>query len=126
MDPINQRLGIGWTFRIIGIAMLVTGLPMVFLIKDRYGLPPVREWVEWSLFKGRRFTTLFLCGLVASFPLFVPVFFIPHDAPALTLLQHIRAYDIHLDMLAKSIRLWDYIAPPSCFYYMLSVRVTDT
>lgn len=77
MDLINQRLGIEWTFRIIGCCILGTGLPMAFLIKDRDGPPPVRAWVEWALFKDYCFTTLFLCGLVACLPLFVPVFFIP-------------------------------------------------
>lgn len=47
MDAINQRLGVRWTFLILGIAMLGTGLPMAFLIKDRGGPPPVRAWVEW-------------------------------------------------------------------------------
>lgn len=47
MDAINQSLGTEWTFRILGIAMLSTGLPMAFLIKDRSGPPPVRAWVEW-------------------------------------------------------------------------------
>jgi MFS family permease len=30
-----------------------------------------------ALFRDYRFTTLFLCGLIATFPLFVPVFFVP-------------------------------------------------
>ncbi|KAI1077720.1 MFS general substrate transporter [Whalleya microplaca] len=77
MDAINQKLSTEWTFRIIGLSMLATGLPMAFLIKDRGGPPPVRAWVEWALFKDYRFVTLFLCGLIATFPLFVPVFFVP-------------------------------------------------
>ncbi|KAI0392376.1 putative monocarboxylate transporter [Xylariaceae sp. FL0594] len=77
MDAINQKLGVEWTFRIIGLSMLATGLPMAFLIKDRTALPPSSVWVEWSLFKDFRFVALFLCGLIATFPLFVPVFFIP-------------------------------------------------
>ncbi|KAI0198672.1 putative monocarboxylate transporter [Astrocystis sublimbata] len=77
MDVINQKLGIEWTFRIIGLSMLTTGLPLAFLIKDRNGPPPAAAWVEWILFKDFRFVTLFLCGLIATFPLFVPVFFIP-------------------------------------------------
>ncbi|KAI1381992.1 MFS general substrate transporter [Hypoxylon crocopeplum] len=77
MDVINERLGPEWTFRIIGIAMLGTGLPMAFLIKDRGGPPPIQAWVEWGLFKDFRFNTIFLCGFIATFPLFVPVFFVP-------------------------------------------------
>ncbi|KAI0115629.1 putative monocarboxylate transporter [Nemania sp. FL0031] len=77
MDVINQKLGVEWTFRIIGLSMLATGLPMAFLIKDRNGPPASTAWVEWALFKEFRFVSLFLCGLIATFPLFVPVFFIP-------------------------------------------------
>ncbi|KAI1181215.1 MFS general substrate transporter [Nemania sp. FL0916] len=77
MDAINQKLGVEWTFRIVGISMLVTGLPMAFLVKDRIRVSPSKEWVEWQLFKDFRFVTIFLCGLVTTFPLFVPVFFIP-------------------------------------------------
>jgi hypothetical protein len=48
MDAINRRLGVEWTFRIIGLSMLATGLPMVMLVKDRgAGPPPVKAWVEW-------------------------------------------------------------------------------
>ncbi|KAJ8105607.1 hypothetical protein ONZ43_g7361 [Nemania bipapillata] len=47
MDIINQKLGVEWTFRIIGLSMLATGLPMAFLIKDRKGPPPSSAWVEW-------------------------------------------------------------------------------
>ena len=47
MDAINQHLSIEWTFRIIGLCMIGTGLPMAFLIKDRSGPPPVKAWVDW-------------------------------------------------------------------------------
>jgi MFS family permease len=116
MNAINQILGIEWTFRVTGLSMLATGMPMAMLLKDRGGPPPVRAWVEWqhplflplllrphrhnsasithhvigepssktklihtsrNLFRDSRFTLLFLCGLIATFPLFVPVFFIP-------------------------------------------------
>jgi MFS family permease len=47
MDAINQKMGVAWTFRIIGLCMLGTGLPMALLLKDRGSPPPARAWVEW-------------------------------------------------------------------------------
>lgn len=35
MSAILERLGAAWTFRLVGIALLVTGLPAAWLIKER-------------------------------------------------------------------------------------------
>ncbi|KAI0406830.1 hypothetical protein F4802DRAFT_595836 [Xylaria palmicola] len=53
--------------------MLAIGLPMAFLSKDSNGPPPSGA----AFCKDFRFVTPFLSGLVATLPLFVPVFFIP-------------------------------------------------
>ncbi|OBT40008.1 hypothetical protein VE00_09406 [Pseudogymnoascus sp. WSF 3629] len=76
MDALIQKLGIPWTFRVLGIAMLVTGLPAAWLIKER---APIKTttFIEWNLFRSFKFTVLFLTGVVATFPLFVPPFFLP-------------------------------------------------
>lgn len=46
MDALIQKLGIPWTFRVLGIAMLVTGLPAAWLIKER---APIKTttFIEW-------------------------------------------------------------------------------
>lgn len=46
MDALIQKLGIAWTFRVLGIAMLVTGLPAAWLIKER---APIKTttFIEW-------------------------------------------------------------------------------
>ncbi|KFY10602.1 hypothetical protein V491_07584 [Pseudogymnoascus sp. VKM F-3775] len=76
MDALIQKLGIAWTFRVLGIAMLVTGLPAAWLIKER---APIKTttFIEWNLFRSFKFVVLFLTGVVATFPLFVPPFFLP-------------------------------------------------
>ncbi|KFZ09839.1 hypothetical protein V502_08449 [Pseudogymnoascus sp. VKM F-4520 (FW-2644)] len=76
MDALIRKLGIVWTFRVLGIAMLVTGLPAAWLIKER---APIKTttFIEWNLFRSFKFTVLFLTGVVATFPLFVPPFFLP-------------------------------------------------
>ena len=46
MDALIRKLGIVWTFRVLGIAMLVTGLPAAWLIKER---APIKTttFIEW-------------------------------------------------------------------------------
>ncbi|MCJ1225546.1 hypothetical protein MMC12_002195 [Toensbergia leucococca] len=76
MDGLIQNLGPAWTFRIIGLMTLGTGLPAAWLIKER---APIRSttFIEWRLFRDFRFVVLFLAGAIATFPLFVPPFFLP-------------------------------------------------
>ncbi|KAM0749364.1 MFS general substrate transporter [Meredithblackwellia eburnea MCA 4105] len=75
-DFLVQRLGVAWTFRIIGFATLLTGLPAAWVIKERIPIRTV-SWVEWRLFRDLKFTALFLAGAIATFPLFVPPFLLP-------------------------------------------------
>lgn len=100
MDGLIQKLGVEWTFRILGIMVLVTSLPAAWLIKER---APIKTtlFVEWyvpfrvctmygtdtprALFKDVKFTTLFIAGSIATFPLLVPPFFLPLYANSLGL-----------------------------------------
>lgn len=76
MDGLIQRLGVAWTFRVIGFIQLATGLPAAWLIKERN---PIRrnQFVEWRLFRDPTFAILFLAGAIVTFPLLVPPFFLP-------------------------------------------------
>lgn len=47
MDVTNRHLSVEWTFRILGLSILVTGLPMAYLVKDRGTPPNTTTWVEW-------------------------------------------------------------------------------
>ncbi|KPI40213.1 putative transporter MCH2 [Cyphellophora attinorum] len=82
MSAIIQRLGIGWTFRLIGLLMLITGLPVAWLLKER---APIRtaDFIDFSLFKDFKFLMVFFIGAVATFPLCVPPFFLPLYAQSL-------------------------------------------
>ena len=46
MDGLIQRLGVPWTYRIIGFLTLATGLPAAWLVQERV---PIRtsSFVEW-------------------------------------------------------------------------------
>ncbi|CAF9911643.1 MAG: hypothetical protein ALECFALPRED_007419 [Alectoria fallacina] len=76
MNAIIQSVGPAWTFRILGIVTFATGLPAAYLIKERC---PIRSlaFIEWNLFRDFKFTAIFLVGVIATFPLLVPPFFIP-------------------------------------------------
>ncbi|KAH8904855.1 MFS general substrate transporter [Coniochaeta sp. PMI_546] len=76
MQRLLDRVGPAWALRIIGLLTLATGLPAAWLIRKR--MPAKRTtFVEWRLFTSLRFDLLFLSGVIATFPLFVPPFFLP-------------------------------------------------
>lgn len=60
----------------LGFITLATGLPAAYLIKERVPIRPT-SFVEWRLFRDYRFILIFLGGALATFPLFVPPFFLP-------------------------------------------------
>ncbi|CAG8374880.1 unnamed protein product [Penicillium salamii] len=76
MNALLDRVGVQWTFRIIGFATWGTGLPAAYLIKQRVPIPPSAV-VDWRLFRDIRFVLLFAMGAIATFPLLVPPFFLP-------------------------------------------------
>lgn len=84
LDALIKGLGIPWAFRIQGLAMLGTGLPAAHLLRTRYPIPPTKM-VEWTMFRDARFIVLFAAGAVTTFPLYVPPFFLPLYADALSL-----------------------------------------
>lgn len=76
IDGLIQRVGPAWTYRVIGLATLATGLPAAWLIKERSTIRSA-TFIEWRLFRDFRFVILFVAGAVGTFPLFVPPFFLP-------------------------------------------------
>ncbi|KAL2830368.1 major facilitator superfamily domain-containing protein [Aspergillus pseudoustus] len=76
VDALLQNTGIAWTFRILGLMTLATGIPAALFITERAPIPKA-AMIEWHLFRDARFTLLFLVGAIATFPLLVPPFFLP-------------------------------------------------
>ncbi|KAJ6554175.1 monocarboxylate permease Mch4 [Mycena capillaripes] len=76
IDALIQSLGPAWTFRVIGLVTLVTGIPAAWLIKERTTIRTA-GFIDWSLFRDLRFIMLFFAGAIGTFPLFVPPFFLP-------------------------------------------------
>lgn len=106
INGLLDSLGTAWTFRVLGFITLGTGLPAAYLIKERAPIRPT-AFIEWCvlhtsncffpflvlllnlvcrrLFRDVRFVVLFAAGAVATFPLFVPPFFLPLYANSLNL-----------------------------------------
>ncbi|KAG5762472.1 hypothetical protein H9Q69_011085 [Fusarium xylarioides] len=78
---LTEGVGVAWTFRILGVASLVTGIPTALLIKDR-GAPPEYP-VKWSVFRDACFSWHFAAGAVGIFPIYAPTFFLPYINNAL-------------------------------------------
>ena len=66
MQSLLESLGTAWTFRLIGIFTIVTGIPAAWYLEDRVS-PSRRAFVEWTLFQDLRFVLLFLAGGIAVF-----------------------------------------------------------
>ncbi|KAJ7182380.1 major facilitator superfamily domain-containing protein [Mycena crocata] len=90
MNGLIQSFGPPWTFRIIGLITLGTGLPAAWLVKERTTVR-TSGFIEWSLFRDFRFVVLFFAGALGTFPLFVPPFFIPLYSASLGLSPGIAA-----------------------------------
>jgi MFS family permease len=71
-----DKVGLAWTFRILGSAILLTGLPAAYLLKERVPAAQLSRF-DFSLLKDPSFMTLALAGAVGVFALFVPPFFLP-------------------------------------------------
>ncbi|CAK5270387.1 unnamed protein product [Mycena citricolor] len=84
IDALLSSLGPAWTFHILGILTLTTGLPAAWFVKERTRIR-TNTFIDWALFRDPRFITLFLAGAVGTFPLFVPPFFLPLYANSLRL-----------------------------------------
>ncbi|KAF5655455.1 monocarboxylate transporter [Fusarium sp. NRRL 25303] len=71
-----DKVGLQWTFRILGASILVTGIPCAFLLTElRRG--GTTSKFDWSQLKSMPFLALTMSGAVGVFALFVPPFFLP-------------------------------------------------
>ena len=90
LNSVINKIGPAWTFRILGLSTLLTGLPAAWLIRER---SPIRTatFIEWRLFRDFKFIVLFIAGAIATFPLFVPPFFLPLYSNSLGLSSSVGA-----------------------------------
>ncbi|KAL2395980.1 hypothetical protein ABEF93_003054 [Exophiala dermatitidis] len=87
IDKLIARVGIAWTFRILGLSTLATAGPAAWFICERVpnsnsGRVP---FLDLSMFRHLPFTAVFCAGAVGTFALFVPPFFLPLVAQSIGL-----------------------------------------
>ena len=76
VQALIEKVGIPWTFRILGSISFAIGIPAALLVRERvpsHNAP----FLDPSLFKSMPFCCLFLAGAIGTFALFVPPFFLP-------------------------------------------------
>ena len=76
VQALINKVGIPWTFRILGLFSLASGVPAALLVKERASSNNA-PFVDLSLFRSIPFCCVFLAGAVGTFALFVPPFFLP-------------------------------------------------
>ena len=84
LDAMIKRVGIPWTFRIMGILTFSTGMPAAWFLKER---TPIKHapFVDMGMFKDLPFVAVFIAGAIGTFALFVPPFFLPLFAQSIGL-----------------------------------------
>jgi MCP family monocarboxylic acid transporter-like MFS transporter 3 len=92
LDKSIINVGTAWTFRIVGICCLATGIPAAFLVKELNHSRARVPLFDFSLFRDWSFSLVFLAGSTGVFALFVPPYFLPLFAQSLGLSSTVGAY----------------------------------
>jgi MFS family permease len=85
-----DRVGLQWTFRILGALILFTGAPAALLLKERSRSGSASRF-DWSLLKNPPFMALALAGAVGVFAMYVPPYFLPLFASSIGLSSSVGA-----------------------------------
>ncbi|KAJ2982313.1 hypothetical protein NQ176_g1469 [Zarea fungicola] len=72
-----DKVGVAWTFRILGFMLWAVCLPAACLIKQPVSTKASVPKLQWSRFKDSDFLIVFIGSSFACFPLFIPPYFIP-------------------------------------------------
>ncbi|KAI0052251.1 MFS general substrate transporter [Auriscalpium vulgare] len=81
INSLIDRVGIPWTFRILGFLTWSLTLPASMVLRERTRRASAH--IDWRLFVDKKFILLFVGSGLATFPLLVPPFFIPLYARSL-------------------------------------------
>ncbi|KAI8096592.1 major facilitator superfamily domain-containing protein [Halteromyces radiatus] len=84
MTPINESLGPGWTYRILGFICLACDLVAVILVRPRVPVPRQRkrlgDIIQLNVLKDGNFLLFCIGSMVALLGYFIPYFFLPSYA----------------------------------------------
>ena len=84
INAMIQRVGVPWTFRVLGLCTLATGGPAAWFIRERVPIGRI-PFLDLSMFRHLSFTAVFCAGAIGTFALFVPPFFLPLVAQSIGL-----------------------------------------
>jgi len=84
IEAMIKRVGIAWTFRMLGFGVLATCGPAAWFLHERVPIGRVRL-VELSMFRHLPFTAVFCAGAIGTFALFIPPYFLPLVAESIGL-----------------------------------------
>ncbi|KAJ9122899.1 hypothetical protein QFC24_003937 [Naganishia onofrii] len=76
IEALIQRYGPGWSFRAVGLIALAVMCPSSWMLRERTR-PKKGSFLEWRLFRDRKFGVFFCSAAIGLFPLFVAPFFLP-------------------------------------------------
>ncbi|SAM04822.1 hypothetical protein [Absidia glauca] len=80
-NAVNESLGSGWTYRILGLICFACDLVAVAFVKPRIPVPRQRkklsDIIQLSVLKDRNFLLFCVGSMVALFGYFIPYFFLP-------------------------------------------------
>ncbi|KAK8931666.1 hypothetical protein H634G_04196 [Metarhizium anisopliae BRIP 53293] len=76
-NELVNKVGIEWTFRILGFMLWAVCLPAAYCIKQPLLSKSAVPQLQWYRWREPKFVLLILGGAIACFPLFVPPYFIP-------------------------------------------------
>jgi MFS family permease len=85
-----DKLGLQWTFRVIGLLILATGIPCALFLKEQTRLGGTTRF-DWSMMKNATFLSLSMAGAVCVFGLYIPPYFLPLFANSIGLSPTIGA-----------------------------------
>jgi MFS family permease len=130
LDALNHRVGIQWTFMIQGLLTIGTGLPAAYFLVDRV---PLRNtpFVDLEMFRSLPFVALFLAGVIGTFALFVPPYFLPLFAQSMGLSSSMGAGLVAAfnacNALGRFIAgpLCDRIGPVNMFLITMALQATS-
>ncbi|KAK5203326.1 hypothetical protein LTR41_010969 [Exophiala xenobiotica] len=79
IDALIRKVGVRWTFHILGLMMLATSLPAAFLMRERkiIGRLPLWRLDTLRMFRKVSFSANVLYGATNTFTLWTPLYFLP-------------------------------------------------
>ncbi|EEY23385.1 conserved hypothetical protein [Verticillium alfalfae VaMs.102] len=98
-----KHVDVAWTFRILGFLLWAVCIPSAFFIRPPPGSDNSHLQLQWFRFRDSKFLILLLGTACATFPLFIPPYFIPIFARTVTSWEHAAVLGLAVWNVASTI-----------------------